>query len=103
MSCGFFSAQSERIDRNGRWSTPFWHHFGVGAPPILVYFKGWRVNTNGIPFWLVGEFSAHVTYFSGWIGMFTGGTIWVLTHSQMATFGFHFLGREPMGKVAPFR
>ena len=32
------------------------------------------VKTNGIPFWLVGEFTTHFrTYFSGWIGMFTGG------------------------------
>ena len=30
----------------------------------------------GIPFWLVGEFTTHVTiYFSG-IGMFTGGYPW---------------------------
>ena len=34
-----------------------WYHFGVGAPLILE------------PILLVG------TYFSGWIGMFTGGTI----------------------------
>ena len=33
------------------------------------------VKTNGIPFWLVGEFTTHFrTYFSGWIGMLTGGT-----------------------------
>ena len=32
------------------------------------------VKTNGIPFWLVGEFTTHFrTYFSG-NGMFTGGT-----------------------------
>ena len=32
------------------------------------------VKTNGIPFWLVGELTTTVrTYFSGWIGMFTGG------------------------------
>ena len=32
-------------------------------------------NRSGIPCWLVGEFTTHVgTYFSGWIGMFTGGT-----------------------------
>ena len=36
-----------------------WYHFGVGAPPILVYF-------------------------SGWIGMFTGGTIWILTHGHVS-------------------
>ena len=37
----------------------------------------------GIPLWLVGEFTHVRTYSSGWIGMFTGGTIWILTHSQM--------------------
>ena len=42
-----------------RWSKPFWD-------PILG----------------VGEFTQFRTYFSGWIGMFTG-TIWVLTHGQM--------------------
>ena len=32
----------------------------------------------------MGEFTAHVrTYFSGWIGMFTEGTIWVLTHGRL--------------------
>ena len=34
----------------------------------------------------IGEFTTHFrTDFSGWIGMFTGGTIWVLTQSQMAS------------------
>ena len=33
------------------------------------------VKTNGIPFWLVGEFTTHFrTYFLMGIGMFTGGT-----------------------------
>ena len=41
---------------NGRGSTPTGSHFGVGAPPSLEPI-------------LVG------------MGMFTGGTIWVLTHS----------------------
>ena len=32
----------------------------------------------------VGEFTTHFrTYFAGWIGMFTGGTIWILTHGQL--------------------
>ena len=35
-----------------------YYHFEVGAPPILVYF-------------------------SGWIGMFTGGAIWILAHGQI--------------------
>ena len=37
--------------------------------------RTWPVNTKGIPFWLVGEFTTHFrTYGSGWIGMFTGMT-----------------------------
>ena len=39
-----------------------WYHFGVGAPPILEPH-------------LVG------------IGMFTGGTIWLLTHGHMSLRG----------------
>ena len=32
----------------------------------------------------VGEFTAHFrTYFSGWIGMVTGGMVWILTHGHM--------------------
>ena len=45
------------IYTNGCGSKPMMH-FGMGAPPILVYF-------------------------SGWIGMFTGGTIWILPHGHM--------------------
>ena len=39
---------------------------------------------------LVGEFTTHPrTYFSGEIGMFTGGTIWILTHGHIpSTVGF---------------
>ena len=36
-----------------------WYHFGVGAPSLV--------------------------YFSGWLGMFTGGTIWLLTHGHRTT------------------
>ena len=32
---------------------------------------------------LGGEFAPHFSRFCGWIGMFTGGTIWILTHAQM--------------------
>ena len=42
------------LNVDGCGSKPMGSHFGVGAPPILVYF-------------------------SGWIGMFTGGMIWILT------------------------
>ena len=39
------------------------------------------------PFWepilVAREFTTQFrTYFSGWIGMFTGGTIWILTHGH---------------------
>ena len=52
------------------------------------------VKTHGIPFWLAGEFTPHVrTYFSGWIGMFTGGTIWLLTRGRR--IGTQSRSREP--------
>ena len=35
-----------------------WHHFGIGARPSAVYLVG--------------------------IGMFTGGTIWLLTHGHIS-------------------
>ena len=38
-------------------SKPIGSHFGVGAPPILVYG----------------------------VGMFTGGTIWILSHGHVST------------------
>ena len=53
-----------------------------GAPSCGVSFSDfvlhsmWQwVNTNGIPFWLVGEFTTHFrTYFRGWIGILSGVT-----------------------------
>ena len=36
-----------------------WYHVGVGAPPILVHF-------------------------SGWIGMLTGESIWILAHGPLS-------------------
>ena len=97
--------------------------------------KKWLwVKTNGIPFWLVGEFTTHcshrcafwlfwqknrwpwftwwfnhlpgpsippkrtpmiVVYSSGWIGMFSGGTIWILTHGQIGVDVFMSPG--PLG------
>ena len=44
---------------HGCGSKPMGSHFWIGAPP---FFR---------------------TYFSGWIGKFTGGTIWVLTHGHV--------------------
>ena len=42
------------------------------------------VKTVLVPFWGF-RCTTHVrTYFSGWIGTFTGGTIWLLTHGHMA-------------------
>ena len=44
--------------------------FGCGSKPVGSHFG-------------VGEFTTHFrTYFGGWIGMFTGGTIWVLTYGR---------------------
>ena len=36
-----------------------------------------------MPFWLVGESTHFRTYFSGWIGMFTGGTIGLLPQGHL--------------------
>ena len=56
-----YSPPSPAPEEFGRGSTPIGSHFGVG------------------------EFTTHFrTYFSGWIGMFTGGTIWVLTHGHLS-------------------
>ena len=50
-----------------------WYHLGVGVPPIFVYF-------------------------SGWIGMFTGGTIWLLTHGHLfCVAGVPFLSTSRRG------
>ena len=43
---------------------PFLLHFEPHPSDYLTVV----VKTSGIPFWLV-EFTAHRTYFSGWIGM----------------------------------
>ena len=38
----------------------------------------------------VGEFTTNFrTYFSGWIGMFTGNTLGSLTHSHVGFYGTH--------------
>ena len=55
---------------------------GVQSPSSQPIPESWDlkwVKTSGIPFWLVGEFTHLRTDFSGWIGMFTGGTIWIAT------------------------
>ena len=50
--------------------------------------RGGGRDRFGIPFGWVGEFTTHVrAYFSGWIGMFIGGTIWILTHGHMEVHG----------------
>ena len=38
------------------------------------------------------------TYFSGWIGMFTGTTIWVLTHGHVAMEPDQVPGRQFFGR-----
>ena len=61
-------------------------HFGCYARPqhCLQMFAGSickvAVGQNQWYYFGVGEFTTHFrAYFSGWIGMFTGGTIWILT------------------------
>ena len=42
----------------------------------------WHGSKPMVPFW--GRCTTHFrTYFSGWIGIFTGGTIWILTHGDL--------------------
>ena len=56
---------SSRFEREATWlrlSKPFWL----------------------IPFWLVGECTTHFRLYCVGIGMFTGGTIWILTHGHLA-------------------
>ena len=36
-----------------------------------------------VPFGVVSE-PPFLVYFSGWLGMFTGGTVWLLTHGQLS-------------------
>ena len=50
-------------------------------------------KTDGIPFW--ARCTTHFrTYFRGRIGMFTGDTIWLLTHGQIG-WGFAARTRSP--------
>ena len=66
-----------------------WQVLGKEVEEIVVLrlspFRMWLwVKTNRIPFW--GRCTTHFrTYFSGWIGMFTGGTIWILTHGRQSS------------------
>ena len=90
--------ESFNMDHLQKWHTISLHHVHFEGPPtpeekhinftppdISDRFRSDRfrsarvekwlwVKTNGIPFWLVGEFTTHSrTYFSAWIGIFTGG------------------------------
>ena len=63
-------------------------HREVGGPAcVLIRGTDQSHVAEGQSQWYhfdVGEFTTHVrTYFSGWIGMFTGGTIWILTHGHV--------------------
>ena len=43
-----FFEDNIREGQHGCGSNPFWYHFGVGAPPSLVYFSGdWDVKMIG--------------------------------------------------------
>ena len=52
-----------------------WYHFGVGAPPILEPI-------------LVG------------VGMFTGGTIWLLTHGHIYIYIYMYAPKKDLGSGA---
>ena len=59
-----------------------WYHFGIGAPPILVYFSGdWYVNwgygvlthsqmKKCLPFFGVGDTERHAAFLFFWKGPF---------------------------------
>ena len=84
--------QAQGYPELGTWSRPFstpWAKACSAVPPgrLLV------VKTVMGPFW--ARCTTHFrTYFSGWSGMFTGGTIWVLTHG-------HIL-KHPLFEQPPF-
>ena len=53
-----------------------------------------------LPFWGFQCITRFRTYFSGWIGMFIRGTIWVLTHGQVTLGGFLAKERCRLGPPA---
>ena len=54
----------------------------IKEPNVPMTTRLW-LSTPMVPYWLVARLvGAPLVYFSGWIGMFTGGTIWVLTHGH---------------------
>ena len=57
----------------------------------------------GIPFW--GRCTTHFrAYFSGWIGMFTGGAIWLLTHGHISAEVISFIasiGMQSASSTSP--
>ena len=73
---------SQEAERHAEIRAPKWH----GGPHVAAAFVSvskpkWLWLSK--PFWYhfgVGEFTTHFRTYSGWIGMFTGGTIWILTH-----------------------
>ena len=51
---------------------------------FFFFFYGCLLGVVSKEKQMVGEFTTHFrTWFSGWIGMFTGGTIWILTHGKV--------------------
>ena len=73
---------------------------GVLGNPLIQMFVG----QNQWSHVGVGEFTTHFrTYLSGWIGMFTGVTIWSLTHGQISLwfdlfFRWHKFPRSIRGR-----
>ena len=66
-----------RVVGSRQWAIVTWVERSSSASNRWLWVK-----TNGTTF--RGRCTTHFrTYFSGWIGMFTGGTIWLLTHGQV--------------------
>ena len=67
----------------------------VLVDPILVG----KMGSYGIPFWGVSEFTTHyLEPILVGIWMFTGATIWLLTHGHMSQ-RLSFWGSQPLGSL----
>ena len=89
------------IQTNDSWPKGYTKNHTCSDSPCFGFPGIWPwANTNGIPFW--GRCNTHFrTYSSGWIEMFTGVTIWVLTHSQMRRLGFQEETGRPLDSTTP--
>ena len=84
-----FTVKPKQTNRPRRCSHVGW---GTASPRTRVVFKcapirdtHLAVDQNQWYHFGGGKFTTHFfVYFSGWIGMFAGGTIWILTHGHFS-------------------